>query len=1045
MSDKRVLIRVLGPVDVIAGGRSLEPSLLERNLLAVLSSRMGLTISTERLIDVLWAAGPPRSARNRIQALVSSLRRRLAHDTDEVIVTVGQGYRLNAYRETVDAGRFERLVRTAREHRDAGRIEDATQTYREALELWRGAAFDATDVCHDNELQAEAARLDESRLVVIEECTELELSLGQPGRLVPELTSLVRMYPFRERLRARLMVSLARSGRHSEAIAIYRNGYAIFADELGIEPSADLRELHQAILTGDPALLPDPAPRGVPAPAPGGPRSEVTDATLGVPAAELASGGSVGQTWAVPADLPDFTGRTVELTRLSGLLAAAGTRPVVNISGPGGVGKTTLALRFAHAVGAEYADGCLHVDLRGTGEAPSDPVQVMGSVLRGLGLGGAGVPDDPDARTAVYRSVLAQRSLLLVLDDAVDERQVLALIPPVSRCGTIITSRRALTGVDGGVIVDLDVLSTIDALAMLTNLIGNARVADEPVAASRVVELCGRLPLAIRLIGVRLARAPEQRLAQVVSRLADLHHRLDELAVNDRTVRASIALSYARLDPMAAQLFRLLGLLPMNELRPWVAGALLDQPPPVAGEALARLVDLSLVGIERAAAGVRYRIHDLVRAYGQDRTRADDAEHIRLGALRRLYEGLARMAVEANKALPSDSFPAVRTPRHWFPVVIDPELATDPGEWFDAEHGFLVGAARDAVRLGWFDIAWRIVAAMTVDVGNRGGIDEWCDLVDLVIAGLGPAVEAEARPTLLLALGGMLRGRGHTLASLPHLRQARIGFARLGDANRAGIAACQLGIALRHLGRHREAAAALRWATGQIEPVIAAQHLALAHIGMGNLHLDQGCYLDARMAFARALEVLGPDANPATESNVLVCLGLVATREGRHEEAVEKYHRALRMLAPISDLANAGRVELLLAEAYADHGDLANARRYGERARQTLLDVADVVGQARARAVIGQIHLADGRAFEAAGALEEACDCLERTGHRLPWARALSWLGRARLALHDRAGARAAGQRAQEIYAAHGRAEAHSVATWLSTLDAMDLAATRGR
>jgi len=1014
MSDKRVVIRVLGPVDVVASGRSLQPSLLERNLLAVLASRMGVTISTERLIDVLWPTGPPRSARNRIQALVSSLRRRLATDPDEVIVTAGSGYRLNACGQTVDAARFEQLIAAARRHREAGRTDEAALTYREALELWRGPAFDGTDVVRDNELQAEAARLDESRLVAIEENADLELSLRRHGRLVPELTSLVRKHPFREGLRAQLMLSLARSGRCSEAIAVYRDGYEVLTTELGIEPSATLQDLHRAILAGDPTAGPT-----------GTPSESATTRRIGP---RQAPG-----IWAVPPDLADFTGRALELTRL---LDAGGGRTVVNVCGPGGVGKTALALRFAHATGDGYPDGCLYLDLHGTGDAPADPIQVMGSVLYALGPAGP-VPDDPDARTAAYRSALAQRSLLLLLDDAVDERQVRPLIPPASECAMVITSRQALTGVDGAAFVDLDVFPTADALALLTALIGSARVADEPVAASRVVDLCGRLPLAIRIIGVRLARAPELRLAQAVSRLADLRLRLDELAVDDRTVRASIALSYTRLDPMAAGLFRLLGQLPINEFPSWVAEALLGVRPAMAGAALARLVDVSLVGAERAGAGVRYRIHDLVRAYGQDRAHSDDSASVRAAAARRLYEGLARMAVEAGTALRSNSFPAVPVPSQWFRVAGDPDPAVAPDEWLEAEHGFLVGAVRDAVRHGWTDVAWRMVAAMTVHVGNRGGIDEWSDLVDLVLAGLREAGEPEARPTLLLGLGGLLRGRGRAQASLPHLRRARIGFIRAGDVNRAGITACQLGIALRHLGRRREAAAALRWATAHIE-VTAAEHLALAHIGTGNLHLDQGDLVHARAAFERALEVLGPDANPATESNVLVCLGLAATLEGRHQDSVRIYRRALHNLVDLGDLANAGRVELLLAEAYVDHGDLANAAWYGQRAAQTLLDVDDVVGQARAGTVIGQVHLADSRMFEAAGALQEACDRLELAGDHLPWARALAALGRARPALHDHAAARAAGQRAHEIYEAHGRAEAQAVAAWLADLDAVD-------
>jgi hypothetical protein len=455
------------------------------------------------------------------------------------------------------------------------------------------------------------------------------------------------------------MLSLARSGRCSEAIAVYRDGYQVLTTELGIEPSAILQDLHQAILAGDHPTDP-------------------TDAT-----AESATVGPTGLRpvagiWAVPPDLADFTGRAIELTRL---LDAVVGRTVVNVCGPGGVGKTALALRLAHATGEGYPDGCLYLDLRGTGDAPADPVQVMGSVLYALGPAGP-VPEDPDARAIAYRSALARRSLLLVLDDALDERQVRPLIPPASACAMVITSRRALTGVDGAAVVDLDVFPTADALALLTGLIGSARVADEPVAASRVVELCGRLPLAIRIIGVRLARAPELRLAQAVTRLADLRLRLDELAVDDRTVRASIALSYRRLDPLAAGLFRLLGQLPINEFPSWVAEALLGVRPPAAGDALARLVDVSLVGAERSGAGVRYRIHDLVRAFGQDRARSDDTTSVRAAAVRRLYEALARMSVETATALRSNSFPAVSIP---------PDLVPPPGRPGSGRPGRVVG------------------------------------------------------------------------------------------------------------------------------------------------------------------------------------------------------------------------------------------------------------------------------------------------------------------------------------------------------------------
>jgi tetratricopeptide (TPR) repeat protein len=646
------------------------------------------------------------------------------------------------------------------------------------------------------------------------------------------------------------------------------------------------------------------------------------------------------------------------------------------------------------------------------------------------------MPDDPEARTNLYRSVLAQRQVLLVLDDVAEPRQVQALIPPMTRSAVLITSRRALAGVDGASTLGLDVVPTVDALALLAGLVGPARMADEKLAAGRVVELCGRLPLAIRIIGVRLAHHPEQRLAQVVERLSDLRHRLDELTTSDRAVRATIALSYTRLDPTSARLLRLLGLLPVTEFPGWVAQALLDESTRVAEDALTRLVDASLVTVGYLGTEVRYRMHDLIRVYGHDRAHADDPSSARAAAVRRVYENLVRLAIHGNARLASD-FPALTVPPGWDAMTGEPDWSARAAvDWFDMEHALLVGGVRDAVAHGWPDVAWRLAAALTDHVTGRGPIDEWHALVELVLTTSWPtALEPEAIPTLLLGLGGTLRGRGHLPTALSHLRQARLGFRRIGDNHRAGIAACQFGMAARPMGRLRESAASLRWAVERIDPDQAPQHLTLAHIGLGNLHLDSGRTAQARAAYHRAQASLRAGSSPATESNVLVCLGVVASREGLYGEALDHFHQALRITIAIPDLALTGKAELALAENYMDAGDIANARRYAQRARDTLLDVGDVAGEARARVVIGQVHVADGNPAEAAVVLEAAGARLRETGHPLSLAKAMVSLARARFALYDPDAARAAGQAAVDLYEAHGRDEARDLAAWLTTMD----------
>jgi DNA-binding SARP family transcriptional activator/tetratricopeptide (TPR) repeat protein len=1013
VADQAVVIRVLGPIDLVVAGRTRTPSRLQRGLLAMLAAGRGAIVSMDRLVEVLWSGDPPRSAHNRVQALVSSLR--AGTRPADLIHTVAPGYRLGPYSSQVDAGRFELLVERAREKAAAGEPAAAVAHYRAALDLWRGSAFDGSENLTDADVRAAVTRLEEGRLLAIEELNEMRLALGHHRPLTPDLTALVAAHPFRERLRGQLMLALARGGRSSEAMAVYRSGYELSVAELGIAPGTALQQLHGTLLAEDDVPRRGPTPVAGPAAGPVGDTRVVT----------------------IPADLEDFAGRTAEIARLRGLLLGV-ERPVrvVNIHGMGGVGKTSLAIRVAHVVMDQYRDGCVYFDMHGNAGSPADPYHVAAAVLRTFGVAAGAIPDDPDARVDLYRRVLAERQILLILDDVAEQRQVRALIPPVTRSAVLITSRRALAGVDGASTLGLDVVPTADALALLAGLVGPARVADEKLAAGRVVELCGRLPLAIRIIGVRLAHHREQRLAQVVERLSDLRHRLDELTTSDRAVRATIALSYTRLDPTSARLLRLLGLLPVTEFPGWVAQALLDESTRVAEDALTRLVDASLVTVGYLGTEVRYRMHDLIGVYGRDRADTDDPPPARAASVRRVFENLVRLAVHGNARLASD-FPAPAVPPGWSAMTGDPDWSARAAvEWFDKEHALLVGGVREAVARGWPDVAWRLAAAMTDHVTGRGPIDEWRALVDLILSASWPtALEPEATPTLLLGLGGTLRGRGHLPTALSHLRRARLGFRRIGDTHRAGIAACQYGMAARAMGRLRESAASLRWAVERIDREQAAQHLTLAHIGLGNLHLDGGRTDEARVAYHRAQASLRAGSSPATESNVYVCLGVVASREGLYGEALDHFRRALRITIAIPDLALTGKAELALAENYMDAGDLPNARRYAERARDTLGDVGDVAGEARARVVIGQVHLADGDPAEAAAVLEAAGGRLRETGHPLSLARALVGLAHARLALRDPEAAWAAGQAAMEIYVARGRDEARDLADWLATMD----------
>ena len=990
-ADGAATIRVLGPVEAVVGGRRVALSALESALVAVLAARVGRTVSVDHLISVLWDDPAPRSARNRVHALVSSIRRATAGAPHALIETSPPGYRLRRGTGVLDVVGFDHHVGQARRLARLGRPADAVHSFRLALGLWRGTPFYGLDGLRDADVHAELARLQETRSTAVEECFDAELALGRQAALIPELSALVAAHPLRERLRAQLMLALHRVGRPADAAAVYRDGYDILTTQLGNEPGPELQSMHQIVLGGRPPPAASP---------PTGP-VRIT---------------------ALPVDPPDFTGRGVELGRIEAMLAEHAHDPVVfSISGLGGTGKTTLAVRAAHAVGAGYSDGCYFFDMRGAGTLARRPPEVMASILHSIGLSFDAIPDDADALATVFRSAVAARRILLVLDDVADEAQVRPLLAHTAGSAIITTSRRALVGLDAALQMPLDAMPVSEATALLERIIGTGRVETERNRAERIVDHCSRLPLAVRIVGVRIALQPEISLARMADRLAELTGRLDQLTAGDREVRASLDIAYARLDPRAALVLRSACLLPSPELPAWAIAAAAGTMITETESSLARLVEVSLVSAVYDTGGARYRIHDLVRSYGRDRA-AQDGPGVREAGLRRAYEGLTGLALRANAALPSANLPLPPPVADWYAA---PRPAVDraggPGEWFHIEHSLVVGVVRECLRRHWLDLAWRLVAAMTVNVGNRGTVDEWFALAnDVLIELRGDATDPLGRATLALAVGGNLRGRGRTAQALPALREARLAYRRLGDDEPAAIAAAQLGMAARALQRFRVARACLNWAVSRLDAMTSAQHLAQTLIGLGNVHLDLGEQDRARAAYERALRVLAVQPNPSVEANALICLGTLAGRQQRYGDAADHYDRALTLLAHAGDRANTGRVELGLAETHLGMGRLGRAAEFADRAIGTLLDVGDAIGHAMALAVRGRVLLHGGDATEAIATLTEAARGLERAGNQLSRANTLLQLGEAYEAIGEPEQARRAFSTAKEIHAALG-------------------------
>ncbi|MFE2534665.1 BTAD domain-containing putative transcriptional regulator [Streptomyces sp. NPDC059371] len=581
---------VLGPVRAWLGDDPLPAgSPQQRALLAALLLRDGRTATASELIDALWGDEPPSQALAALRTYASRLRKTLGA---EVLVSESGGYAIRSLREgALDHVNAQELAADAEKARAGGDLSRARDLLRDALALWDGEPLASIPGPH---AETQRARLEEWRLQLLESCLDMDLEQGFHAEAVSELTALTAAHPLRERLRELLMLALYRSGRQAEALAVFADTRRLLADELGVDPRQGLKELQQRILQADPGLAEPSAPKAEPVVA------LVRPAQL-------------------PATVTDFTGRASFVQELSDVLAAASSEEgrvmaVSALAGIGGVGKTTLAVHVAHQARGAFPDGQLYVDLQGAGSRAAEPETVLGAFLRALGTADSAIPDSLEERSALYRSVLDGRRVLVLLDNARDAAQVRPLLPGMEGCAALVTSRIRMVDLAGAHLVDLDVMSPEEALQLFTKIVGQERVASEREAALDVVAACGFLPLAIRIAASRLAARRTWTVSVLAAKLGDERRRLDELQAGDLAVKATFELGYGQLEPAQARAFRLLGLADGPDISLAAAAAVLDLPAEATEDLLESLVDTSL--LESAAPG-RYRYHDLVRLYAR--------------------------------------------------------------------------------------------------------------------------------------------------------------------------------------------------------------------------------------------------------------------------------------------------------------------------------------------------------------------------------------------------------------------------------------------
>lgn len=603
---------VLGPLEIVSGDRVLDiGGPRQRTTLAGLLLDAGRVVSVARLAEAVWETTPPATAERQIQNDISVLRRAFmaAEPDTEIIVTRPPGYVLEIRDHEVDTHWFDDLVSEARKDVAAGEIRVGAAKMRKALDVWRGPAFDGLS---SRLLRAGAARLNEARVAVLEECIGLELELGRHRSLIGELTALVTEYPLREELHAHLMLALYRSGRRADALEVYRRAHRMFVDELGLDPTNLLRGMEQSMLSSDPTL----------------------DVLL--PASVPVS--------AVPRQLPHDV-RLLGMERHEAAVHAAltETRPADSgsprlcvLTGAGGTGKTALAVRSAHAVRASYPDGQLFAELNGSVGGPCDVGAVQGRFLRALGVP---VADSPQERLEAYRAVLAERSVLVVLDDVADESVIRPLIPTSSRCGVIITTRSRLFLLPEAHRVSLAPLTLASAVDLFVAAAGRNRATDEAEAVRQVAELCGRLPLALCGAGVRLAAKAHWTVERFAGMLRHEDLRFDELARGGAQVREVFATAYERLDPVGRLVFRRAGLVSHPSLPAWAYAELAEVTEAEAETAIEEAVDLWLMAATgRADAEPWYGCTALSGVFAREHVRAEEPEWERLTSLARRLE-----------------------------------------------------------------------------------------------------------------------------------------------------------------------------------------------------------------------------------------------------------------------------------------------------------------------------------------------------------------------------------------------------------------------
>ncbi|MFD9006310.1 BTAD domain-containing putative transcriptional regulator [Streptomyces sp. NPDC059582] len=974
--------KVLGPLAVSAGEEEETVPLgggRQRTILALLALTPGRVVPVDTMVDAVWNSSPPPTARTQVAICVAALRKlfKSAGVTDDVIVTAHPGYVLNTEGHRFDSADFSGLVQQAEQTAEEGRLPDAAQLYAQALRLWRGPAFAGVG---GQPVEDEAARLEEHRLNAYDDLTLVHLELGRHQELIPELAAMVREHPLRERTRHHLMLAQYRSGRRADAMETYRDARDQFIEELGIDPGPDLNELHDAILRDDPSLAPAPS-------------SAARRPALVTPAipSEL------------PPDVPAFTGRSEELAALDSLVSDDDSSCSIGlVTGAAGIGKSGLAMRWAFSAAGHFPDGQLFADLCGYDEhrEPVTAHEILSRFLRSLGVPGEQIPDDLEERTALYRSLLADRRVLVVLDNARTYAQVRPLLPGGKRCCVLATSRDQMEDLltwPSRARIHLGPLSEEEAVDLLTAIVGERRIAPARADAARLVELCDRLPLALRIAAARLASKPHWTARYLVGRLSDERRRLDELSQGESQVRASLALSYRYLPSEAARLLRRLGLLDVPDFTAWSGAAVLNKEVLDAERLIEDLVDaqfLEVVNVD-ATGQLRYRFHTLVRLYAGERARQEDSEPDRLAALTRYLRTLLTIAEEADRreGAGKDTWVHSGVQRRRIDSALTDELLAVPLEWFEAERLALVASVQQAARIGQAELAWDLTVSALVFFGTRSYTDDWRTCCQAAAEAAHTVGDLCGQGAMHFGLGTLELSYSRLENAASYLDKALRFYTEAGEDHGRAMALRSLGQSDRMRGdpdtampRFTEALVLFRAAGDLFGEVHTLHNMAEAELDRGHLEAAMRCAQEA----VRLEEKRAPDTRNLAQA--LYRLGRVHLALDELPAAEEAFLRAVRIVKEKTDMVGLAHTLLGLGETRLSRGD-------AQLAETTLTDALEIAEECRSPLVAGRIGLVLGEVSHGLGKTDAARTYLRTAQQRFAAAGATVWELRAAEAL----------------------------------------------